>query len=67
MDALEIVRTTMWIVAAATALVTGGLGLILSYHWHNYSGNPPAARAFILIFSGVSLGLLLAMVGFIPA
>ena len=67
MDVLEMLRTSMWIVAAATAIVTIGLGAILGYHWSRYSGDPRIARFSILTYSAVSLILLLAMVGNIPA
>ena len=67
MDALEMFRTAMWIVASATALVTLILGLILGYHWNNYSGNSQVAKISILAFAIVSIALLLVMFGFIPA
>lgn len=66
MEALEFVRTLMWIVSAAVTLVTAGLGIILNYHWNKYSGSPAVARTSILTYTAVSVALILGMIGSIP-
>jgi hypothetical protein len=63
MDALELVRVSMWIIGTATALVAIGLGIILSYHWTKYSGSPYTAKLSILVYFGGIAGLLAAMFG----
>lgn len=67
MEVLEYLRTSMWIVGAATTIVTIGLGVILGYHWKRYAGNAASARIFIGIYCTVALVLLLVMFGSIPA
>ena len=66
MDALEAIKVAMWIILISTALVTVAYGAILYYHWTRYSGDTRVTSLTLTTYTGVSIVLILCMLGSIP-
>ena len=67
MDLMDQFRSAMWIIAAASTVVTIGLGLILGYDMLRFAMDRRLAGIFICIYVIVSLVLILIMIATTPA
>ena len=67
MDVMHAFGVGMWIVAAASALVSAGLGMILAYHLRRFAMNPRVANIAIATYSIGVVVLVLSMIAMTPA
>ncbi len=67
MEIMDQFRIAMWIIAAASVIVTAVLGAILGYDLLKFSMDRRVATSAIFVYTGVSLILILIMFAMTPA